>query len=398
MVMSEWAEDKLLVTENLFSTTYLVTSIASRDRNRRNIQVIKVPSLSWHDFSWEIKEYRKNLKRKSIGLILWYLIAASIGRLWDLAFRQVSINSAARWSWAFSALPVTLFLIFRQRGSAIFATGGATGGHLLGLLANFVSKVPLYLEFQDPLMGSEMKRSDSNAKMISKLEGLFIYRSVRTVFVSNKAAQSSAARHPQLKQQITSIYPGAWKFLDSKTNTNVYARPNIEILHLGTLYGARNLDNFFLALDNLREAGIKNANRVCVKNLGDIYLENKSIYFDRSDFELLLPQQRSEALRRALDSDALLLIQHADSRSNETIPYKTFDYLNLKKPIFGVINNPELKVLLNSDSNYLANASSVESIQETLKRFLSEFDLKRKGPATFENDFDINKQFARIFE
>jgi hypothetical protein len=398
MVMSEWAEDKLLATEKLFSTTYLITSIASQNRNRRDIRVFKVPSLSWHDFSWEVKEYRKNSNRKSIGLILWYLIAASIGRVWDLAFRKISTNSAARWSWAFSALPITLFLIFRQRGSAIFATGGATGGHLLGLLANFVSKVPLYLEFQDPLMGSEMKRSDSNAKMISKLERLFICRSVRTVFVTNKAAQSSVARHPQLEQQITSIYPGAWKFLESSINTNVNERQDIDILHLGTLYGARNLDNFFLALDNLREAGTRNANRVRVKNLGDIYLENKIIYLDRSDFELLPAQQRSEALRRALDSDALLLIQHSDSRSNETIPYKTFDYLNLKKPIIGIINNPELKVLLNADSNYLANASSVESIQETLKRFLSEFDLKRERSATFVNDLDINKQFARIFE
>lgn len=396
--MSEWAEDKLLATENLFSNTYLVTSIASQDTNRPNIKVIKVASLSWNDFSWEIKEFHKNATRKSIGLILWYLIAASLGRLWDFAFRKISINSAARWSWAFSALPATLLLIFRQRRSAIFATGGATGGHLLGLFANLVSKVPLYLEFQDPLMGSEMKRSDSNAKMISKLERLFIYRSERTVFVTNKAAQSSAVRHPQLEQKITSIYPGAWKFFDSKTGANVNARQDIDILHLGTLYGARNLDNFFLALDNLREAGARNANRVRVKNLGDIYLENKSIYLDRSDFELLPPQQRSEALRRALDSDALLLIQHADSRSNETIPYKTFDYLNLKKPIFGVINNPELKVLLNADSNYLASASSVESIQETLKRFLSEFDLIRDGSATFISDFDINKQFARIFE
>ena len=396
--MSEWAEDKLLATENLFSTAYLITSIASQDRNRRNIQVIKVPSLSWHDFSWEIEEYRKNSNRKSVGLILWYLIAASIGRLWDLAFRKISINSAARWSWAFSALPVTLFLIFRQCGSVIFATGGATGGHLLGLLANFVSKVPLYLEFQDPLMGSEMKRSDSNAKMISKLERLFIHRSTRTVFVTNKAAQSSEARHPQLEQQITSIYPGAWKFLDPNDFPKTTARNEIEILHLGTLYGARNLDNFFLALDNLRAADYRNSNRVCVKNLGDIYLENKEAYLRRSDFKLLPPEQRLEALRRAAASDALLLMQHADSRSNETIPYKTFDYLNLRKPIIGVINNPELKVLLDSDSNYLADASSVASIQETLKRFLKEIDLKREGSTTLENDFDINKQFARIFE
>ena len=268
----------------------------------------------------------------------------------------------------------------------------------MGLFANLIAKVPLYFEFQDPLMGSQMKRSELNSSLISKLERLFIKRSVRTVFVTKSASLSSIERHPQLRNQIVSIYPGAWRFINLKLNTNVNACHEIELLHLGTLYGARNLNNFFLALDNLREAGCTNANRVCVKNLGGIYLENQDDYLGRTDFELLAPQKRSEALQRALNSDALLLIQHADSRSNETIPYKTFDYLNLKKPIIGVINNPELMFLLDVDSNYLADALSVESIQETLKRFLSEFDLERRGSATFKNDFDINKQFAKIFE
>jgi hypothetical protein len=360
--------------------------------------VVRIPSLSWKDFSWELSEYLKTSNTNLTFLILWYPIAASLGRLWDLVFSRVSTNSAARWSWGFTALPVVLILKLRHPRMTLFATGGATGSHLLALLINLVTKTSLYLEFQDPLMGAEMARSNLNSRLISKLEGLFISRSVRTVFVTKKAASSATERHPKLGHKIVSIYPGAWKFLELKNFPKPRRRKEIEILHLGTLYGARNLDNFFIALDNLRTADCKNANRVCVKNLGDIYLENRDDYLGRTDFELLPSQQRLEALRRAVDSDALLLVQHTDSRSNETIPYKTFDYLNLGKPIIGVINNPELTVILDANLHYLADASSVESIQQNLEKFLNEFDLKQETSFTIEHKFDIKNQFARIFK
>ena len=93
-----------------------------------------------------------------------------------------------------------------------------------------------------------------------------------------------------------------------------------------------------------------------------------------------------------------MLVQHADTRSNETIPYKTFDYLNLKRPIFGVTNNPELEALLNSSLHFLADANSVESIEQILMRFLNYYDLGEKSEIPTENIFQIDKQFAKIFE
>jgi hypothetical protein len=397
MVMSEWAEDKLLVAGTLFRRTYLITSLTTDRRIRHNVTVIRVPSISWKDFCWELSE-NKLSKFGALSLVLWYPIAATIGRLWDLAFSKISTNSAARWSWGFTAFIAVLFVKIRHPKANVFATGGATGGHVAALLTRLISKRRIFLEFQDPLMGTEMMRSDLNKKLISKLEGIFVSSSTRTVFVTEKAAKGAAERHQKHASKIVRIYPGAWDYSRNHRQTTVKENRHIEFLHLGTLYGARNLDNFFLALDNLRRMGCENSDRVKVKNLGDLYLENTASYLSRIDFEILPPQERSQALQRAVEANVLLLVQHADTRSLETIPYKTYDYMNLKKPIFGIINNPELVSLLDSTSHFLANATAVESIQQTLMKFLTGYDPNENLQKSMESEFPIDRQFAKIFE
>jgi hypothetical protein len=398
MVMAEWADDKLRVASTKFNRTILITSIASKIEHRENVIVFRVPSLSWRDFSWELLEMRKNERRWPLLLLLYFPLPYFLGRIWDYLFDKIAENSAARWSWAFSALPQILMLKIIHPSSYVFCTGGATGGHLLGLFTRCLTRTQLYLEFQDPLLGSEMVRSTFNSSGILKMEKLFISNSVQTVFVTKKAALSAKKRHPGLGSKITSVYPGAWKpQLDVEAKV---AQRNeiIEVIHMGTLYGARNLDNFFHALDELKDIGYKNVERVRVTNLGALYLGNSDDYLLRPDFRVLEPSNRQNALKRALSADALLLIQHADSRSHETIPYKTYDYFNLNKPIFAVINNQELAEMLDPNYDFVSDSTSVESIQsalvELLERQAHGFGIAKSR----RKKYDIEHQFSKIFE
>jgi hypothetical protein len=397
MVMSEWAQDKIESSSRIFPKTFVVTSYASAISNEGNIYYFCVPSLSWIDFKWELHERAKK-KQNRLSIYMWYPVAATIGRLWDFLFSKISKNSAARWSWAFTALPVVLYLRMRHKESGLFATGGATGGHLLGILANKVSKIPLYFEFQDPLLGSEMIRSKKNGKWIAKLEEIFILKSERAIFVTEAAMKSAKSRHPELENRIRYIYPGAKQFDMANTHSlrrNVW---EIEFLHLGTLYGTRNLDNFFKAIDQLRQDSFPGSERLSVRNLGDIYLPNKVDYLLREDFKILESRSRYDALARAAQSDALLLIQHSDSRSHETIPYKTYDYLNLQKRIFSISLNPEISRILNSDLHFVANAASVESIRQSLEKFLTKFDYFEETRIINGVTLEIETQFRSIFQ
>ena len=70
-------------------------------------------------------------------------------------------------------------------------------------------------------------------------------------------------------------------------------------MHLGTLYGNRNLDLFFKALDKLKENLPNKINSKSLKiiNSGEIYLSNKNDYLKRSDFDLISIKTRESALK-----------------------------------------------------------------------------------------------------
>ena len=98
-------------------------------------------------------------------------------------------------------------------------------------------------------------------------------------------------------------------------------------------------------------------------------------------------------MRLALSYDLLLLVQHTDNRSKLTIPYKTWDYLNLQKPILALLNNNELKTLLDELGHYTCNVNDVDSIVDAILRFVH--DHKENKVKILTNPYNINDQ---VFE
>lgn len=399
MVMAEWANDKLRVLSKDERTTYVLTGLNSETVNTEFINYIHIPSLSWRDFNWEVKELKRNSKMLSSINKLHYPIAFTFGRVFDsMAKKWLTESSAARWSWAFTSFPVAIYLKIRFNCKEIFCTGGATGGHLLGLFMSFLPKMSVFFEFQDPLLGAEMERSVTNNNAISKLESLFIKRSKKSIYVTKTAAHKAKERNPNLSFKILPIYPGSWKFSRKKYELGAVKKSNaIDLVHLGTLYGNRNLDNFFNAIDKLKSENYTPAHRIRLFNLGAIYLRNLDDYLNRKEFQHLEPMDRKSALEYCKNMDALILIQHTDKRSQETIPYKIYDYFNLNMPIIGVINNTELREILLDNSSIVADTNSIGSIASSIKELVNRIDSK-----TFINvnkvDFDISEQFNSIFK
>jgi len=321
------------------------------------------------------------------------------GRLYDLlAKKWISYDNPARWSWALTCLPIVVFIKFRYNCKKVFCTGGSAGAQLLGVLVSKFCTIKLYLEFQDPIVGSEINRSHKNEKLIYRLENYFINASNKTVYVTKEAAKSASKRHPELVKKIHFIYPGSWQFFIQQNKKRSNQLGNFQFVHLGTLYGSRNLDNFFIALDQLVNEGFPNSEKVTVKNIGAININPSSIYENRNEFELVEPLNRVEALKYCAGSDMLLLIQHSDARSIETIPYKTYDYFNLNMPIFGIINNPELETILNSLGHYSANATSVDSIKIQIATILTSKFGSTNVRSIAASPYNIIKQFSLMID
>ena len=388
---AEWANDKIKTFLDLNYRIILLTGFQSKIKSSKFLKVLKIPSLSNICFNEELKNSK--IKKNWI-LNLYALIPKTLGRFLDFIF--ISLNgtvSAGYWSWAISSSPILFFYLIKNKFNFIFSTGGPTASHLIGCFVATIFRKPLYCEFQDPLVGNciNKKLSVNAAKLIEKI---IVNISFRTIFVTKLATSSAKKRNIKYQNKIKLVYPGSRKY-SLKNNNSFKKKEFIEFLHLGTLYGARNLDLFLKALDELISEKFIDSRNIKVRNVGDIYLENKKEYSKKDYFESTSSIQRINALEIASNSTFLLLIQHADNRSLETIPYKFYDYMNLGKPIFGLLNNSELANMIDDYGGITSNSYDLISIKLALKKSIKLFNESKLSESNLNNRFDIKTQLKK---
>ena len=74
------------------------------------------------------------------------------------------------------------------------------------------------------------------------------------------------------------------------------------------------------------------------------------------------------------------MIQNSDLRSQVTIPYKTYDYLNLDNTILGLLNSKELTNLIQEYGHVALDLNDISSISSALKELLFSDKLIEKRP------------------
>tara|TARA_A100000164_G_scaffold365602_1_gene385359 strand:- start:523 stop:1770 length:1248 start_codon:yes stop_codon:yes gene_type:complete len=387
----EWANDKIKTFLDLNYRVILLTGFQSQIKSNKFLKVLKIPSLSYICFNEELK----NCKIKKNWLLnLYALIPKTLGRFLDFIFIKLNGTvSAGYWSWAIISSPILSFYLIKNKFNFIFSTGGPTACHLIGCFISLVFRKPLYCEFQDPLVGNclNKKLSINAAKLI---ENIIVNISHRTIFVTKLATSSAKKRNSKSKNKVKLFYPGSRKYF-LKNNSINKKKEFIEFLHLGTLYGARNLDLFLKALDELISEKYIDSRNIKVRNVGDIYLENKKEYAQKDYFESISSTKRIKALKIASNSTFLLLIQHSDNRSQETIPYKFYDYMNLGKPILGLLNNSELANMVNDYGGITSKSYDLISIKLALKKSIKLFNESKFSESNLNNKFDIKKQLKK---
>lgn len=358
---SEWIDSKLSAARAIGQHVTVVTSADSELETCQHQSLIRIHSLSLRDFRIEQSNLRKRHKRAGF---FSEILANTLGRVFDaLFFRIVGSFSDGRWSWVLLSMPVVIYLGLRLRPSVIVATGGPSSALFAAALASFFPGVAKpVIELQDPFIGSEMKVSHRVMSGMVVAQKLLLRASKKYVVVSEASRAKLVAAFPSFREKVHCIYPYAQPSTDRGRVTEQEERGDtVELLHLGTLYGTRNLGSLFEAIDfGLRE-GVFEAGEFRVVNLGADYTAIERL----GDYSTLPATGKADAISRASDSDVLLLVQHSDDRSLETIPFKFYDYLNLDKPILVIGRNKEIKALL-SDFDFYADVLDPKEIVQEL--------------------------------
>lgn len=366
---AEWIDDKLDAINKLNYKYSIITS-PSADKINGAIKHYRVLSISFRDFQDEFGRCKQ--RNFSLAfLYFWLPVSFILGNLFDLIqFFVTKGLGEGRWSWGFTSLLFGFVSIIREgRPDIIFSTGGPASAHMSSVLLGRLFNRKVIIELQDPLSGSDIGRNERARGFLFKLEKFLANNVYKLVYVT-KSAQNFAQK--QFKtNNIFHIYPGSKPFLDKKLKFKNKISKKISLIHLGSLYSTRNFDTLLLAFDKLFQNKKLSPTNIEIINLGhvahDIALKIQKYSF----VKIYKPVNRLEALKIASSCDILLLIQNNDKRSSVTIPYKTYDYLNLSLPILGLTNSDEIdSMIVSNGCGVVAKVYEVEEISNKILQIL----------------------------
>jgi hypothetical protein len=395
---AEWADDKLDALCKMDKNTILLTSIFSRKNTQDSVKHYRIPSLSIVDVKHELHELKiENMNIPYFKLIFLFPFIITLG--WGLDMAQkifTSGNGGGKWSWTIPASIVGFYLVLRYNCKTIFTTGGPAGAHLAGVFINKLTSKKLICELQDPLTGKDIGRTVNSAKMLGKVEEIIMRNADKVVFVTKNAAEFAKSKYKNYKANIAAIYPGSKYFTSSNNNNPEENLQKLRLIHLGTLYSTRNFNTLIQAIDDLVAEEKLKEDQIEILNLGEIYGEFKEHHLSRSYVKQECIKPREEAILIASGFDISLLVQHADCRSEGTIPYKTYDYINISNPILALTNNNELSTLLRENGHIATDVNNVELIKKTILNLITDYSMIKQNIKPLA--IDIIKQTEKILD
>jgi hypothetical protein len=316
------------------------------------------------------------------------------------AIDRMTFRSDVTWSWSKSATRGIVRECKDKGFDLIYSTGGPPAAHLVALNVLKEINIPWVAEFQDPLIHDYCAKSSAELAKLMRLEKDVLSNSLKTVFLTNAAAKKAVER-TQIKGSTLTVYSGA-PACPSSAPLSTEIRPILDLAHFGSLGGIRNLATFIEGMKIAVKVRPKIKSDVKVNLYGTLGQDDRTriMEFDLGDiFSEKGVCTRSDALLSMKNSTVLLLVQGEHPISIETIPSKTYEYLNTGKTIFALVHkNQELTSMICTSGGMVAEVSRPAEISS---RLLDLHDLWCQD-ATFAsgpvNKFLVKDSVAKMLE
>ncbi len=365
---AEWVDDRINAFKENGYKILLISSICSFKNT--GIQHIRVPSFTPNGFIFEQDQIKKKgipfSRRTTLILKLYYYLCKFV----SIILNKIYLKSGeGRWGWFFSSFFASFYFIkYFSQIDFIYTTGGPPSAHFSGILLSKLIKVKNITELQDPLTGKDIGRNKFSKIAFNYVENLLIILSTKTIFCTENAMLVAKEKYNSQRLKINFVYPGANSSIEMPSSNNNYNK--INFTYLGSLYQTRNFDNLMISIKNISQKNRDFLNLFEINIFGNMDVDIKArIISNGSKYTKIHGLvSRETAISFARNSDILILVQNTDDRSIVTIPFKTYDYLNSGKVIFGIIfKNDELKAMLESHGHVSCQADNIEDIASKLE-------------------------------
>jgi hypothetical protein len=364
---AEWVDDRINAFINNGYNILLISSICSF--KNPNIRHIRVPSFTPNGFIFEQDQIKKKgiqfSSRTKSFFKIYYYISRCISAILDKLYLK---SGEGRWGWFFSSFIASFYFIkdFKQI-DYIYTTGGPPSAHFSGIVLSKLIRIKNITELQDPLTGKDIGRNRFSKLAFTYVEKILIKFSTKTIFCTENAMIVAKEKYKMLKHKIDFVYPGS-NPLNEKSHLN--KNNLINFTYLGSLYQTRNFDNLMSSIKHISQTKYDFTNLFEINIYGNMDNDIKErIILNGSNYiKMHGLVSREIAISCANKSDVLILVQNTDDRSIVTIPFKTYDYLNSGKIIFGIIyKNDELREMLENHGHISCQADNIEDISNKLE-------------------------------
>lgn len=281
-------------------------------------------------------------------------------------------------SWVFPAVVRSLWLIYTQRPTLIYSTGGAYSAHLAGYWLKRLTGIKWIAEIHDPMVVAGGKKS-RNERFMAKLEGYICRNADLVWWFTEGALESARRRYPELGTRGVVILPGVEPF---ETHAEYRRGPEMVIGHFGSLSSTRSLYPVVKAVSILldRQPEIRPKIRVHVyggsidslakkeidrRQLGDVFVS-----FGRLEkSEQTGKSGREQVVDLMHQVDCLLMVHGKLEDCREYIPSKVYEYFWAGRPIIALTyQNPQLDRMMQERNNYVAPYDREDQIVELLAK------------------------------
>lgn len=345
-------------------------------------------------------ELGKTLKTKSEGRQFTRL-AGTLLRFLALPFYLVEklfIDVESQWSWFLPAAVRGYFLCGKYDPEIVYSTGGPFSAHIAACLIASMRRKIWIAELQDPLVHGDWQRSGRALKVHSRVEKLVCDKADAVVFVTEGAMRGANAR-TGLGSKGRVIYPGAVPVPASSGTRRKGSA--CRFAHFGSLAGSRNADVLLAALDRLfrDRPDLQGSVRLDLYGTFDRPSLSRAESFPYPDVVAVRGMvSRSESLAAMRRCDVLLLIQNRSDFSSETIPSKTYEYLQAGRPILGLVHkNAELSGMLREQGHVAVDAADPGDVREGISQCLARWrESEPEMPALPPSPYTVEGAVGRL--
>lgn len=280
----------------------------------------------------------------------------------------------------------------------IYATAPPFSVLIQAVIIKKITKKKLILDIKDDWIYQPkfLSRPFIVRRIEEKLEKYCVKNADKIILVTPKSFEDFKVRYPQYKDKFSMITNGC-DIEEYKKYWNINYKPNAKftIIYSGGVSTAKNPQNFFEALVELRKEGIINENNFRMNFIGQLHHNISSMIFDKKLDDLVHSYnyfEREEYIQIISKAELLLAINY---QIKTLIPGKLYDYWGSRRPILLIdsLDSMAAELVTANNLGIVKDFSDVIGIKETIYNYFKSWnDNNISDKTNIENLYNYDRK------